>query len=50
MSPQLEEMLGALSMNRVPMIWEKFSYPCLKPLASWFDDFVHRVKFIGSWI
>lgn len=34
----------------MPANWEKVGYPSLKPLNSWFEDLILRVKFINTWL
>lgn len=43
-------MFNSLFDNRVPDMWHKVSYPSLKPLGSWVNDFVERLKFMQKWI
>lgn len=31
-------------------MWSKVGYPCLKPLASWFEDLKARVTFFNEWL
>lgn len=50
MSSQLEDMFHALLLQKVPPVWEQVSYPCLKPLNSWLNDFEERVEFMGAWL
>ncbi|CAH8641841.1 unnamed protein product [Heterobilharzia americana] len=50
MSANLEDMARSLFDNRVPIMWANKAYPSLKPLASWIEDLVIRVKFIREWI
>lgn len=40
MSQDLENMYTSFINNKVPEIWEKVSYLSLKPLGSWYEDFV----------
>ena len=40
MSQELDEMYLAFQNNVLPGIWKKVSYASLKPLASWFKDFL----------
>lgn len=35
--------------GKVPANWERVAYPCLKPLASWEEDMIKRIEFIGNW-
>ena len=46
MTDILEKMYISLNLNQVPKEWEKKAYPSTKPLSSWFEDFIERVKFI----
>ena len=39
MTPILDEMYNSFLTNAVPLIWKGISYPSLKPLAAWFEDF-----------
>ena len=50
MSSELEELANSLFDNLVPQIWGKRAYPSLKPLASWINDFLARLKFMQDWI
>lgn len=49
MDPELEATHGAISFFQVPKAWEKAAYPSLRPLMSWFSDFVARVEFFRDW-
>jgi dynein heavy chain len=48
MSTELEQMFNSFCFNQVPNSWAH--YPSLKPLGSWFDDFVRRVEFVREWM
>lgn len=50
MSGPLEDMYNCFLFQRVPPSWEKAGYPCLKPLASWTEDFFGRIAFVGAWL
>lgn len=50
MSQDLEVVFNSLFDNKVPEVWHKVSYPSLKPLGSWINDFVERLKFMQKWI
>ena len=43
-------MYLAFQNNTLPGIWRKVSYASLKPLASWFKDFIERVQFLRLWL
>ena len=50
MSADLEKVGNSLFDNRVPDMWKSVSYPSLKPLAQWVDDFITRLNFMQDWI
>ena len=50
MSGELEAMITSLFNNQVPDLWVKASYPSLKPLGAYVNDFILRLKFMGDWI
>lgn len=50
MNEQLDEMLLAFSLNRIPQIWKKHCYETLKSLSSWFIDFKNRFEFLRDWM
>ncbi|ESU37863.1 Dynein heavy chain [Giardia duodenalis] len=50
MNAELEELADNLSNNKTPALWLKYSYPCLKPLASYYIDLLDRISFINVWI
>ncbi|EGR32288.1 hypothetical protein IMG5_089580 [Ichthyophthirius multifiliis] len=50
MSNVLEDVFNCVFDNKVPDFWHKVSYPSLKPLGSWINDFVLRLKEMQRWI
>ena len=50
MSSELELMYNCFVYQKVPTTWEDAGYPCLKPLASWTEDFLRRIVFMGQWL
>lgn len=50
MIPQLESVHAAMSVGRLPNVWAAKSYPSLKPLGSYINDFLQRLQFQQNWI
>ena len=50
MSSELEIVFNKVFDNQVPEVWQKVSYPSLKPLGSYINDFIERLKFMQNWI
>ena len=50
MTTDLEKMYKALMDGKVPDLWMNKSYPSLKPLGSYYNDFLERINFFEKWI
>ncbi|XP_055378973.1 dynein axonemal heavy chain 12 [Condylostylus longicornis] len=49
LTPELEEIIIAINSKKVPTVWMKKSYPNLKPLASYIQDFLDRLNWLEKW-
>lgn len=49
MTAQLEEIILALSLRKIPSNWMKKSYPSLKNIGAYIRDFVKRLEFLQKW-
>jgi len=49
MSEDLDNLSNSLFNNMVPLMWEGVSFLSLKPLASWTEDLLKRIKFLTDW-
>jgi dynein heavy chain len=50
MSFELEELGNQLSVNRIPNLWKKRSYPSLRPLSGYIADQQMRLDFFKGWL
>lgn len=50
MSDELEAVANSLFDNQVPLMWADKGFLSLKPLSSWTNDLLARIKFLQEWI
>ncbi|XP_055593622.1 dynein axonemal heavy chain 12 [Uranotaenia lowii] len=49
LTPELETVLNTIHQKKIPESWLKKSYPSLKPIGSYINDFLERLAFLESW-
>jgi dynein heavy chain len=42
-SESMEKIIEALSLNRVPILWQNLAYPSKRGLASWLINLIRRI-------
>ena len=50
LSEDLDKMYVSFLNDQVPQLWTAVSYASLKPLGSWFKEFIQKINFIRTWV
>lgn len=48
-TPELESISQAITFKTIPKEWSRYSYPSLKPIGSYIQDFVDRLQWLQTW-
>lgn len=49
MSAQMEALMDAIFLNRVPDTWATYSFMTTRALGSWLDNIKHRLEQLNTW-
>ena len=47
-SEAMEKIIDALSLNRLPVVWNALAYPSKRGLASWLNNLIKRIDQLNS--
>jgi dynein heavy chain len=49
MPEQMESLMNAIFLNKVPAAWARYSFMTTRNLSSWLDNIKHRLEQLNAW-
>jgi len=49
MSADIDKLITNIFQSKMPVMWAPYSYPTMKPVSSYFQDLLDRLKMLQNW-
>jgi dynein heavy chain len=49
LTSEMEVLMNAIFMNKIPALWEKLAFPSARGLNSWLDNVKQRLDQLNAW-
>jgi len=49
MSADIDKLITNIFQGKMPVMWAPYSYPTMKPVSSYFQDLLDRLKMLQNW-